>query len=60
MKEIQSQLLEKISDIPMLKYKIIELTGEYEHYLSKGKRSNIHLEAYILALLNLLHVSGFK
>ena len=51
-KTIMNKLLILTEDIE-LKYKIIELTAEYENRLHQGTRHIIHIESYIIKLIKL-------
>jgi replication factor C subunit 3/5 len=51
-KTIMNKLLALTENIE-LKYKIIELTTEYENRLHQGTRHIIHIESYIIKLINL-------
>lgn len=51
--KIMIYLFNYISDVK-LKYKIIELTALYDQRLTEGTRYIIHIEAYIINMINLL------
>ena len=51
-RNIMINLLNKISDINF-KYDIINITSIYEKRLSNGTRHIIHIETYIIELINL-------
>jgi len=53
-KELLNQLLENFHKYN-LTYEIVELCTKYENSLSKGKRSIIHLEAFIYNVLYLIY-----
>jgi len=53
-KELLTQLLENFSKFN-LTYEIVELCTKYENSLSKGKRSIIHLEAFIYNVMYLVN-----
>lgn len=53
-KELLNQLLENFQKYN-LTYEIVELCTKYENSLSKGKRSIIHLEAFIYNVLYLIY-----
>ena len=53
-KELLNQLLDNY-DKYNLTYEIVELCTKYENSLSKGKRSIIHLEAFIYNVLYLIY-----
>jgi len=55
-KELLNQLLENF-DKYNLTYEIVELCTKYENSLSKGKRSIIHLEAFIYNVLYLIYIT---
>jgi replication factor C subunit 3/5 len=52
-KEIMTKLLKNTNDI-ILKYNIIHITSIYELYLNQGSRHIIHIEAYIIKIIELL------
>jgi replication factor C subunit 3/5 len=51
---IMKQLIQNIDD-NKIKYKIINITSEFELRMNKGTRQIIHLEAYIMKILQLLY-----
>ena len=53
-KELLTQLLENFDKFN-LTYEIVELCTKYENCLSKGKRSIIHLEAFIYSVMYLVN-----
>ena len=53
-KELLNQMLFNLKD-KELTYKIIDKCTHYENSLSKGKRTIIHLEAFIFSVLDLLN-----
>ena len=53
-KELLTQLLENFDKFN-LTYEIVELCTNYENCLSKGKRSIIHLEAFIYNVMYLVN-----
>jgi replication factor C subunit 3/5 len=59
MKNLMSSLLNLEKD-PNKKYKLIELTNEYEMRLNIGTRKIIHFETYIYNILRLIHMDKFK
>ena len=56
-KELLSQLLNNFNKFN-LTYEIVELCTKYENSLSKGKRSIIHLEAFIYNVLYLIYTKS--
>ena len=55
-KKIMNKLLNKINNI-LIKYKIINITSIYENRLNQGTRHIIHIEAYIIKLIELLNTN---
>jgi len=53
-KELLNQMLLNLKD-QSLTYEIIDICTNYENSLSKGKRTIIHLEAFIFNILHLLN-----
>jgi len=53
-KNIMNKLLILTEDI-MMRYKIIELTSIYENRLHQGTRHIIHIESYIIKLINMYY-----
>ena len=53
-KEILNQLLREFKDYN-LDYDIINICTDYSHALAKGKRSILHLEAFIYCIIDLLY-----
>ena len=53
-KELLNQMLINLKD-QSLTYEIIDICTNYENSLSKGKRTIIHLEAFIFNILHLLN-----
>ena len=51
---IMKKIIDKLDD-NILKYKIIELTSEFELRMNNGTRQIIHIEAYILKIIQLLY-----
>ena len=51
---IMKELIKNVDD-NKIKYKIIDITSECELRMNKGTRQIIHLEAYILKILQLLY-----
>ena len=58
-KEILNQMLNNFKDWH-LDYEIISICTQYNHALAKGKRSLIHLEAFIYAIIDLLYRAKIK
>ena len=58
-KNLMSSLI-KLEKDPMKKYKIIELTNEYEMRLNIGTRKIIHFETYVYNILRLIHMKKLK
>lgn len=54
-KEIMNDMKSKISDNE-LKYKIIEETSKYENRISQGTRHIIHLEAYLIKIIQIINL----
>ena len=52
-KEIMNHMKSKISD-NMIKYAIIEETSKFEYRISQGTRHIVHLEAYLIKLIQIL------
>jgi len=55
-KKIMTKLLNKVNN-NLLKYKIINITSIYENRLNQGTRHIIHIEAYIIKLIELLNTN---
>ena len=58
-KDILNIILLKISDYPNSKekcQKIIDFASEYEYRLSKGRREIIHIEAFLMNIINVLNI----
>ena len=53
-KQIMNDMKSKISDIE-LKYKIIEETSKFENRISQGTRHIIHLEAYLIKIMQIIN-----
>jgi replication factor C subunit 3/5 len=53
-KEIMNDIKSKISDNE-LKYKIIEETSKFENRISQGTRHIIHLEAYLIKIIQIIN-----
>jgi replication factor C subunit 3/5 len=53
-KEIMNNMKSKISDNE-LKYKIIEETSKFENRISQGTRHIIHLEAYLIKVMQIIN-----
>jgi replication factor C subunit 3/5 len=54
-KEIMNDMKSKISDNE-LKYKIIEETSKFENRISQGTRHIIHLEAYLIKVMQIINL----
>ena len=59
MRDIMQKLINKTTCIK-LKYKIINLTSEYEYRMNNGTRFITHIEAYILKIINLFYTDKNK
>ena len=54
-KEIMNSLKKRILD-NTIKYKIIEETSKFENRISQGTRHIIHLEAYLIKVIQILNI----
>jgi FKBP-type peptidyl-prolyl cis-trans isomerase (trigger factor) len=54
-KEIMNDMKSKISDNE-IKYKIIEETSKFENRISQGTRHIIHLEAYLIKVIQIINL----
>ena len=58
-RNIMIKLIKKNNDI-QLKYNIIDITSIFEQRLNQGTRHIIHMEAYIIQLINLFSNKNYK
>jgi replication factor C subunit 3/5 len=57
-KDITLKLCESQLTQESVKYEIIEEAAKFEHNLIRGRREIIHLEAFIMSVLNILYVAN--
>lgn len=55
-KEIMNKMIINIDDMNM-KYNIIDTTSKYENRIALGTRHIVHLEAYIIKLIQIIYIS---